>query len=196
MTPLSKILIVCFAVFAAQAYAKSPAEEGLTEFYNGFYNRVFLPDPTTVMDCYNETTANLTLNFLGKFINEMARNQIHLVPVTVTAYLMKLPPAVSKCLAADEELQHVYKLYGIQDKSLEDIAVTVAKFAILHYFKYRSVLILLDTHWNNKFYYEAGRLLGELIQDCYHTEPSKYRFIHHDELKKIFTNYQNEYRRL
>jgi len=167
MASLSKALVILFALFAIQAFAKSKSEEGLEEFYEGFYARVFQPEPTTVMGCYNETTANLTMNFLGKFIKHMSKNQVHLVPATVTAYLLKLPQGVSKCLAADEELQHVYTLYGIQGKTLQDMAVALSQFAFLHYIKYRSTLTVLDANWEKEFYYEAGRVLGELTQACF-----------------------------
>jgi len=184
---VSQILVLIFALYGIAQASSNSSVENLQEFYNGFFERVFLPDPTTVMSCYNETSANLTLNFLGEFIGELLNNKVINVAQTVRTYLKHLPPEVSQCLSQNQELQTAYEKYHIQNKTLEQIAVQTAKFAALHYLQYHDTLIDLNDVFQAGNFYETGRLVGELIQDVFKSEQNTVADIM-DELKKKFSD--------
>lgn len=114
-------------------------KEILQQLLNGLFEQNKLPDPTTIVECFDDDSAHSTVLFVGEFLSKAASGSISdllSLKDTVQKFSDSLPKAVKDCLDGNEEFTALGEKYGIKkggDMSI--IEKKVISYLTLHYLK-------------------------------------------------------------
>ena len=143
------------------------AQSTLQDLYNGYFEQANLPDPTTILSCYDDDTTQLTVNFIGSVLVQMANNMVIAVEKTIKAYQSQVPQAVKDCLAANAELQEVEKTYGYAGLTLILIQARVEAYAINHLQAFHAASVQANNDFRFGNFKTVGKEGGQLAQQVF-----------------------------
>ena len=77
------------------------SKEILQQLLNGLFEPNKLPDPTTVVPCFDDASAKSTVDFIGKILHDLAATipPIEKIKDEVQKFGDSLPQAVKDCLS-------------------------------------------------------------------------------------------------
>lgn len=157
------LLALSFTVQAFETFGDDPKAD-LQLFYNGLFEQASLADPTTLLDCYDNNAATVTLDFLGDLFSGLANNNAVEVYKAVQTYNTQLQTPIKKCLQANDDLKNLYAAYGISGKTLVQIGLGIIQYAATHYQDVHQKLLDLDTGYQGGDYQGSGKNLGVILQ--------------------------------
>ena len=132
--------------------------------YNGFYGNVGLPNPTTVLPCYDDASVTLTVNFIGTLLTDMANNDVVGAETAVTNFQKQLPQAVFQCLGANAEVQASLQKYNVEGLTLNQIIAKLEAYALTHFVAIHQAATVANGNFQNGQYVTVGQEGGQIIQ--------------------------------
>ena len=93
-------------------------KEILQQFLNGVFEPNKLPDPTTIVPCFDDDSAHKTVVFMGQLFAKAASGSISdlmALKTLVQNFTDSLPQSVKDCLNGNEEVKALGLKYGITD---------------------------------------------------------------------------------
>ena len=132
--------------------------------YNGFYGNVGLPNPTTVLACYDDASVTLTVNFIGTLLTDMANNDVVGAETAVTNFQKQLPQAVFQCLGANAEVQASLQKYNVEGLTLNQIIAKLEAYALTHFVAIHQAATVANGNFQNGQYVTVGQEGGQIIQ--------------------------------
>ena len=98
--------LVILLVLTISAFALTDKEK-LQLLFNGFFEQNKLPQPTTLVPCFDDASAAQTVTFAGKVLDKASKgslNDLLALPDLIKKFGNDLNPAVKKCLEESTEL--------------------------------------------------------------------------------------------
>ena len=154
---MRKLLIVLLLVAMIQALTdKEILQQGL----NGLFEQNKLPDPTTIVSCFDDDTAHKVVVFAGEVLEKAAKGSItDLVQLIslIKGFGDQIPKSVSDCLDGSAELKTLGLKYGIDDSTdTSVIEKKVITYVTLHYLEVHGWFGSLNTLWKAAKFYQVG----------------------------------------
>ena len=87
--------------------------------YNGFFEQSKLADPTTVLACYSEDSAQLTIDFIQTLMNNIVSNNVVGAQADISKFEQQLPVSVQNCLRLTKEFQAALTSYNLAGWTLD-----------------------------------------------------------------------------
>jgi len=85
----------------------------------------------------------------------------------VTTFIDSLPQPFKDCVAANNELKVLGKLYGVDDTTdLDALKNKLIKYATLHFLKVKGWIKTADQEWSGKQYEKLGRDAAGWGHEC------------------------------
>jgi hypothetical protein len=132
----------------------------LQQTMNGLFEQNKLPDPKTIVPCFDDDTAHKTVMFIGTLLDKAAKGSISdLLGLKdlVQAFGKSIPDAVKTCLDGNAEFTALGLKYGITNttdtSALEKKVIT---YVTLHYLTVHKWLGGLNDNWKAAKYYQVG----------------------------------------
>ena len=154
---MRQLLIVLLLVAMIQALTdKEILQQGL----NGLFEQNKLPDPTTIVSCFDDDTAHKVVVFAGEVLEKAAKGSItDLVQLIslIKGFGDQIPKSVSDCLDGSAELKTLGLKYGIDDSTdTSVIEKKVITYVTLHYLEVHGWFGSLNTLWKAAKFYQVG----------------------------------------
>ena len=160
-----KTTAILFAFFCLFAVTFADDTENLQQFYNGIFNQGGLANPTTVLSCYDATSATLTMNSIGTLLQQIAVKNFFGAIKTMKLYYHQAPQSINTCLQHNDEFIALYHAYGQNFTCLQMLA-RASQYSLVH----ANELVKLDSIANDDFiagnYTGAGQQLGVIAQQA------------------------------
>ena len=137
----------------------------LQQTLNGLFEQNKLPDPTTIVKCFDDDTAHNVVVFVGTILDKAAKGSIS--DLLALKYLAKqfgdsIPQAVKDCLDGNAEFTALGVKYGITpDTDTSALEKKVIAYVTLHYLTVHKWLGDLNTEWKAGKYYQTGYDAGK-----------------------------------
>ncbi len=127
---------------------------------NGLFEQNKLPDPTTVVPCFDDKTAHDTVVFIGTVLDKAARGSISdllALKDLIEKFGDSIPEAVKTCLSGNAEFTALGLKYGITNTTDSSvIQKKVIAYVTLHYLTVHKWLGGLNDNWKAAKYYQVG----------------------------------------
>lgn len=149
---------VLFLLLLACAFALTDKEK-LQETFNGAFEQNKLPRPTTIIPCFDDTSAAKTVKFVGQLLDKAARgslNDLLSLPDLIKKFGEELDPHVKECLDGNLELETLGHKYNPKNLSEDEIKKKVITYVTLHYLSVHKWLGDLDDLWHANNFYQVG----------------------------------------
>jgi hypothetical protein len=152
-------------------------KEILQELLNCAFEENKLPDPTTIVPCFDDDSAHKTVVFIGELLDKAAHGSVQdLINLKdlVQKFSDSLPQSVKDCLNGNEEVKNLGKKYGIDDTTESSkIEKEVIEYLTLHYLTVHGWLGQWDKDWKGGKYCEVGH---EIADDAHKVLKMPHRF--------------------
>jgi len=159
-----KATAVLFALFFLFASTLADDVENLQQFYNGVFAQGGLPNPTTILDCYNSSSATLTMQSLGTLLQQVANKNFFGALKTMKIYYHEAPSSINTCLQKNDEFLQLYHAYDTQNFTCLQLLARFGQYSLVH----SNDLVNLDSIANDRFvagnYTGAGQQVGVMYQ--------------------------------
>lgn len=133
----------------------------LQQFLNGIFEQNKLPDPTTIVPCFDDDSAHKTVVFMGQLLQKAASGSVSdlmNLKTLVQNFTDSLPQSVKDCLNGNEEVKALGLKYGITDQTdPATIEKKVIAYVTLHYLSVHKWLGEINDAWKAGKYYDAGQ---------------------------------------
>lgn len=149
---------IILLVLALSAFALTD-KEILQEVFNGLFEQNKLPKPTTIVPCFDDSSAAKTVKFAGTVLDKASRgslNDLLALPDLIKKFGEDLDPNVKKCLEGNQELEALGPKYNPKNLSDDEIKKKVITYVTLHYLTVHKWLGELDDLWHHANYYQVG----------------------------------------
>jgi hypothetical protein len=159
-----------FGQVAQQMFAKTAIalpddpKADLQNLLNGLFEQAGLSDPTTIVNCFDETSAQVTLHFYEDVIGDLAADNYLALIREYQIYKNALPQNVTDCVKGNQELQQVYNAYGFQNETGKTLLQKYLSFNLRHHFQLLNYTKTIDQQIEQENWQVAGQVTGELIQ--------------------------------
>jgi phosphoglycerate dehydrogenase-like enzyme len=167
------------------------SRDTLQQLYNGLFEQANLPDPTTVVSCYDDNSAALTVTFIGKVLDQLANNDIFGAQSTVSTFQQQLPQAVKTCLNQTAEMQQAYQVYRIAGLTLDQIQSKITNYAFGHLFEVHEQAVTGNNDFKKGDYVSVGKIGGQLAQKVFGSSKSTKNGLKDDRdtLQQLFNGF-------
>ena len=135
-------------------------KEILQQFLNGIFEQNKLPDPTTIVPCFDDDSAHRTVAFMGQLFGKLASGSLSdllAIKTLVQNFTDSLPQSVKDCLQDNAEIKALGLKYGITDQTdPSELEKKIIAYVTLHYLSVHKWLGEINDSWKAGKYYEAG----------------------------------------
>lgn len=135
-------------------------KEILQQAFNGLFEQNKLPDPKTVVACFDDKSAKDTVAFIGTVLEKAAKGSLSdLISLKdiIEKFGDSLPQAVKDCLSGNAELTALGYKYGITPTTpSSDIEKKIIAYVTLHYLTVHGWLGKLNDEWKAGKWYQTG----------------------------------------
>jgi len=152
-----------FSELLNKVEAPRDAKSDLQNLMNGIFQDVQLPDPTTPINCFNQTTAQITLDFFASIISDIASNNYPQLVREYEVYRNALPQNVTNCIETDQQLDAAYDAYGFDSQTPVSLLQAYAKYYVVHHANLLNTTNTIDSDISDDDYFQAGVLSGNLV---------------------------------
>ena len=132
----------------------------LQQTLNGLFEENLLPDPTTIVKCFDDSTAHSTVAFIGTLLDKAAKGSISdllALKDLVKQFGDSIPQAVKDCLDGNAEFTALGVKYGITpDTDTSALEKKVIAYVTLHYLTVHKWFGDLNTEWKAGQAYKTG----------------------------------------
>ncbi len=134
----------------------------LQQTFNGLFEQNKLPDPRTVVPCFDDPTAKRTVAFIGDVLNKAAKGSISdllSLKQLIEDFGNSIPEAVKTCLStnATDEFSALGLKYGVTNTTdPSTIEKKIITYVTLHYLTVHKWLGGLNDNWKAAKYYQVG----------------------------------------
>jgi hypothetical protein len=163
------------------------ARDTLQQLNNGFFEQAGLPDPTTVVSCYDDDSAELTVDFIGTVLQLMADNNVVGIEKTIKAFEAQAPQQVKDCLKNNAEIQLVQQTYGFAGLSLDQIQAKVEVYAFAHLLAFKKAATQANNDFKAGNFVTVGKEGGQMAQAIF--KNSKGLRSDRDTLQQVFNGF-------
>jgi hypothetical protein len=160
-----------FGQVAQQIYAKKAVRGtpddplvDLQDLLNGLFEQAHLSDPTTIVKCFNSTSAQITLHFFEDVIGDLATDNYLALVREYQIYKGSLPQELIECVRGNQEVQQVYNAYGFNNETSKTLLQKYLTFNVKHHFQLLNYTKTIDQETEQGNWHDAGIVTGELIQ--------------------------------
>jgi len=165
---LASLLILSIATFAFSSSVRSDdPEHDLQIMWNGFWEQGGLPDPVDLMNCFDVSSANLTLNFVGDILNEAANNKFIQARATFINFGKNLPQPVKDCVMNSTEIKQAQVAYGLDNKTFNQLVGQIFTYALAHLQEVHQDAVDLNNYFEAADYYDVGKYGGQTVQTIF-----------------------------
>lgn len=151
--------IILLAIICVSALSLTD-KEILQQTMNGLFEENKLPDPKTVVPCFDDDTAHKTVVFIGTLLDKAAKGSISdLLGLKdlVEQFGKSIPDSVKTCLNGNAEFTALGLKYGIDNTTdPSTIEKKVISYVTLHYLTVHKWLGGLNDNWKAAKYYQVG----------------------------------------
>ena len=154
----------------------------LQDLLNGVFEPNKLPDPTTIVKCFDDASAKNTVAFVGTILHEAALltptnpKEIQKIKDDAQKFSDSLPQAVKDCLNGNAELTALAAKYGIDDKTDKDaLEKKVIAYITTHFLSVHKSLQDIDNTWHKGSHKETGNKLASLGHEIIKMTPEELR---------------------
>ena len=132
--------------------------------FNGLFQVNKLPDPTTIVPCFDDKTADSVIDFGGKLLAKACSASISdfaAIVKMIQDFGDSIPQKVKDCLNDNKELNNLGLKYGITpDTDPAVIEKKVLTYVTLHYFEVHKQVCDLNDMYKAGKYYDVGSVGG------------------------------------
>lgn len=161
-----------FGQVAQQVVGKSKAPRAtpddpktdLQELLDGLFEQANLNDSTTIVECFDETNAQVTLDFFKDVIGDLATDNYLGLVREYQIYKNALPQNVTDCVRGNQELKEVYNAYGFNNETGKTLLQKYLSFNLRHHFQLLNYTKTIDQETAQGDWKSAGTVTGQLIQ--------------------------------
>lgn len=149
---------IIILILAVSAFALTDKEK-LQQLFNGFFEQNKLPQPQTIVPCFDDASAAQTVTFAGKVLDKASKGSLSdllALPDLIKKFGEDLNPAVKKCLEGNQELEALGPKYNPKNQSEDEIKKKVITYVTLHYLTVHKWLGELDDLWHKNNFYQVG----------------------------------------
>jgi len=145
--------------------------------FNGFFEQAGLPDPTTVVACFDDSSATLSVQTVGTVLHAAAKNDFTKAQNAATNYAAELPQAVKDCVTSNAEIQSALTAYHLAGLSPQEIQDKVKKYAMSHLFQLHHDAVKADKDFQSGRYADVGHEAGDIIQKIFGKNRTNFKAI-------------------
>jgi hypothetical protein len=145
--------------------------------FNGFFEQAGLADPTTVVACFDDSSATLTIQTVGTVLHAAAKNDFTKAQNAAANYAAELPQAVKDCVKDNAEIQSALTAYHLAGLSPQEIQDKVKKYALSHLFQLHHDAVKADTDFQHGKYVDVGHEAGDIIQKIFGKSRTNFKAI-------------------
>jgi len=139
----------------------------LQALFNGLFSQVGFVNPSTVVGCYDSSSATLTVTSLGSILQQIANNNLVAAGNTAKNYVAQLPQAVQTCLTQNGEILQLLRKLQIAGLSLKDVATRIGQYAAAHLVQLHHDDVIANSDFIAAFYAGVGQELGVILQKIF-----------------------------
>ena len=161
---LLTLLGTCFASVSNTFLRDDDPLQDLQVMWNGVWEQGGLADPTQLINCFNETTGQMTMDFIGKILDEAANNQFFQARATFINFEKDLPQPLKDCVMQDPEITQVEVAYNVANKTYHQLADMIFGYVIDNIDAVHQVAVTLDDDFKAADYYDVGKIGGQTLQ--------------------------------
>ena len=161
-----------------------PKDE-LQQIANGLWEQVNLTDPTTLLDCFDEDSAQDAITFLDQLNPDIANEQYLKVPALALNFVKNLPPSVTQCLKSNQEVLQCEEAYGTANVTLDDLLKKIQKYVIANLDNIHATFVNLNDEYQAGSYDAYGKDTGALLQAVMGSSEVSPNIDPKDELQQI-----------
>lgn len=161
-------LVICltFCALIAGCFCQD-AQDDLQQFVNGFWEQGGLSDPTTVLNCFDEDSANLTVTFIGDILSDLASSNVQAAMNDLQTFDNNLPAYARTCLDSNAEMQQVFEAYNIYGLTPAQLETKIETYALFHLTALHQDAIVANSDFQAANYKMVGVELGTIIQTVF-----------------------------
>ncbi len=135
-------------------------KEILQQALNGLFEQNKLPDPTTIVKCFDDSSAHMTVVFVGDVLEKAAKGSLSdLIALKnlIEDFGNKLPKSVTDCLDGNAEGIALLAKYGITPSTnSSEIEKKIITYVTLHYPTVHGWFGQMNNDWKAGKYYNVG----------------------------------------
>jgi uncharacterized protein YejL (UPF0352 family)/phosphoglycerate dehydrogenase-like enzyme len=139
----------------------------LQQLFNGWFEAGKMSDPTTVVQCFDDSSASLTVNAVGNILHQLAINNFQQAQKIANDFGNALPQSVKDCLGNNAEINHALDVYHITGLTPDQIQSKIQKYVVSHILTIHKELVDLDNNFQSGKYVVVGQHAGALTQDVF-----------------------------
>jgi hypothetical protein len=132
----------------------------LQQTLNGLFEQNKLPDPKTIVPCFDDDTAHKTVVFIGTVLAKAAAGSISdllALKTLIEQFGDSIPQAVKTCLNGNAEFTALGVKYGVTNTTdPSTIEKKIISYVTLHYLTVHKWLGGLNDNWKAAKYYQVG----------------------------------------
>ena len=145
----------------------SDSVANLQYLYNGFFEQSELADPTTILSCYDQDSAQLTIDFIQTLMNDISSNNIVAAQADITKFEQQLPVPVQSCLKGDQEFQSALSVYGLTGWTLDQITTKLETYTVTHFLQIKKLAQIASQAFDNEDYVAVGKEGAVIAETVY-----------------------------
>src|SRR5690349_6087532 len=110
MKSILLLALICVSVFSASD------KDTLQQTFNGLFEQNKLPDPKTIVPCFDDDTAHKVVVFIGQVLDKAAKGSISdllALKDLIEKFGDSIPDSVKKCLNGNAEFTALGLKYGV-----------------------------------------------------------------------------------
>jgi len=151
--------IILLAILCVSALSLTD-KEILQQTMNGLFEQNKLPDPKTIVPCFDNDTAHKLVVFIGQVLDKAARGSISdllSLKDLIEQFGNQIPDSVKTCLNGNAEFTALGVKYGVTNTTdPSTIEKKVIAYVTLHYLTVHKWLGGLNDNWKAAKYYQVG----------------------------------------
>ena len=164
--------------------AIDPKDE-LQQIANGLWEQVNLTDPTTLLDCFDDNSAQDAITFLDQLNPDLANEQYLKIPALALNFINNLPPAVTQCLKSNQEVLQCEEAYGTANTTLADLLKKIQKYVVDNLSSIHDTFVTMNNEYQAGNYDAYGKDTGALLQAVMGSSEASLGIDPKDELQQI-----------
>jgi len=133
----------------------------------GLAGQAKLPNPTTIGDCLDETTAKGVMDLIGRALADLAAGKFSDLDALIQAvkdFAAGVPKEIGDCVDTNAEAIALQKAYGIYQADPDVIIAKVKKYILVHPIGFLSDIKAIQRSFDAGKFEDFGKGAGALVQ--------------------------------
>jgi len=133
--------------------------------FNGFWEQGGLTDPVDEIKCFDQITAQQTLDALSQILSELAADKYQQAIRTGEAYVNNLPESVKTCIKTNSETKQMEQAYGLADITATAFESKLLKYITLHHSAFKTQINAINNDDQKGNFKNVGKGCGQLVMN-------------------------------